>query len=310
MELRHLRYFVAVAEELHFRRAAERLYVAQPAVSEQIRKLEAELGVRLFDRTHRSVSLTGPGQALLVEARRVLHQAELAQLAARNARDTAGARLRIGYVPDALPPSVPRALQHLTCAAPRVEVSLEAGATLAHIQAVRDQRLDAVVVGLPAPTKGLRATTLGHQPLVAALPMSDPRGLEPELTLEELDPERLVMLPRDANPALHDAVLSLCRDAGLSPTFVEAAEARVEAVLLAVAAGGGAALLPGAITERYAAPGVRLVELAGAQPAFECAVLTNPDSEHLATQAFLHAVARGAKVRSAEPAERLQFAAA
>jgi DNA-binding transcriptional LysR family regulator len=309
MELRHLRYFVAVAEELHFRRAAERLYVAQPAVSEQIRKLEAELGVRLFDRTHRSVALTGPGQALLVEARRVLHQADLAQLAARNARDSAGARLRIGYVPDALPPSVPRALAHLTSAAPRVEVSLEAGATHSLIQAVRDQRLDAVVVGLPAPAKGLRATTLGHQPLIAALPLSDPRGLEPELTLEQLDPERLVMLPRDANPALHDAVLTLCRQAGLSPSFVEAAEPRVEAVLLAVAAGGGAALLPGAITERYAAPGVRLVELADAEPAFEVAVLTHPDAEHLATQAFLHAVARAAKVRPAEPAERLQVAA-
>ena len=118
MELRHLRYFVAVAEELHFRRAAERLYVAQPAVSEQIRKLEAELGVRLFDRTHRSVALTQAGSALLVEARRVLHQAEVAQLAARNAHDAAASKLRIGYVPDALPASVPRALQELASEAP------------------------------------------------------------------------------------------------------------------------------------------------------------------------------------------------
>src|SRR5919205_1661607 len=81
MELRHLRYFVAVAEELHFRRAAERLYVAQPAVSEQVRKLESELGVRLFDRTHRSVSLTEAGVALLEEARPVLRHAGIAQAA-------------------------------------------------------------------------------------------------------------------------------------------------------------------------------------------------------------------------------------
>ena len=113
MELRHLRYFVAVAEELHFRRAAERLHVAQPAVSEQVRKLEQELGVRLFDRTQRSVSLTTAGLALLEEARHVLRHAEVAQQAARNARDHATMRLRIGYLSDSLPASVPRALRHL-----------------------------------------------------------------------------------------------------------------------------------------------------------------------------------------------------
>jgi DNA-binding transcriptional LysR family regulator len=302
MELRHLRYFVAVAEELHFRRAAERLYVAQPAVSEQIRKLEAELGVRLFDRTHRSVALTNPGSALLVEARRVLHQAEVAQLAARNARDAAGSRLRIGYVPDALPGSVPRALQDLASVAPRIDVALETGTTLSLVQAVHDQRLDAAVVALPAPTRGLRVSSLGPQSLVAALPAADVRGHEPELTLERLDPQRLVMLPREANPALYDAVVALCRTAGLSPSLVEAAEPRVEAVLLAVAAGGGTALLPASVTERYAAPGVRLVPLAGAEPAFESAVLTQPDTDSLAVHGFLRAVTRAAKPRPSAPA--------
>ena len=116
MELRHLRYFVAVAEELHFRRAAERLHVAQPAVSEQIRKLEEELGVRLFDRTQRRVSLTEAGEVLLGEARTLLRQAEAARLAARNALDLATSRLRIGYMPASLPASVPHALQRLAAA--------------------------------------------------------------------------------------------------------------------------------------------------------------------------------------------------
>jgi DNA-binding transcriptional LysR family regulator len=304
MELRHLRYFVAVAEELHFRRAAERLYVAQPAVSEQIRKLEAELGVRLFDRTHRSVALTGPGKALLAEARRVLHLANAAQQAARNANDRIGARLHIGYVPDVLPSSVPRALQHLAAAAAGIDISLETGTTLSLLAAVRDGSVHAAVVALPAPTKGLRITTLGSQPLVAALSANEARALDDGLTLERLDPERLVVLQRDANPALHDAVISRCRSAGIAPRLVEAAEPRVEAVLLAVAAGGGAALLPASISERYAVPGVRLVELAGAEPAFEVAVVTQLEIEHLSTQAFLRAVTHAAR-----PAPRLPLAA-
>jgi DNA-binding transcriptional LysR family regulator len=308
VELRHLRYFVAVAEELHFRRAAERLYVAQPAVSEQIRKLEAELGVRLFDRSQRSVSLTQAGAALLVEARRVLHQAVVAQRAAREAQDSAGSKLRIGYVPDALPACVPRALQALAAVAPPVDVSLEAGRTNQLIQSLRDRRLDAVIVGLPAPAKGLHATSLGHQSLVVAVPAGSSDATMPEPTLERLDPERLVMLPRDANPALHDAVVALCREAGLTPTFVEASEPRVEAVLLAVAAGAGAALLPASVAQRYATPGVRLVDLFDAEPAFEAAVLTRPDHDSLAIQRFLHAVSHMAKRRPVA-SMRLQAAA-
>src|SRR6476620_9589821 len=106
VELRHLRYFVAVAEELHFRRAAERLHVAQPAVSEQVRKLEAELGVLLLNRTHRSVSLTDAGAAMLVEARRVLGQAEVAERVAKQTDRRAAGRLRMGYALDSLPAAV------------------------------------------------------------------------------------------------------------------------------------------------------------------------------------------------------------
>src|SRR4051812_155450 len=151
MELRHLRYFVAVAEELHFRRAAERLHVAQPAVSEQVRKLEEELGVRLLNRTQRSVSLTGPGAAMLQEARRVLQQADRAQAAARAAGEAEAMGLRIGYLPGALPASVPQALQDLATSMPLADVSLETGGARSLIQEVADGRVDAAVVSLPAP---------------------------------------------------------------------------------------------------------------------------------------------------------------
>jgi DNA-binding transcriptional LysR family regulator len=295
MELRHLRYFVAVAEELHFRRAAERLYVAQPAVSEQIRKLEAELGVRLFDRTHRSVCLTEAGKAFLAEARRVLQLADAAQHAARTASERSRARLRVGYVADVLPSSVPRAFQHLAAGSPAMEISLETGTPLSLIVGVREGMLDAAVVSLPAPTNGLRVTTLGAQSLVVALPAAAARGREGGVTLEHLDPERLIVLQRAANPALHDVVVSLCHSARVAPALIEAAEPRVETVLLEVAAGGGIALLPASVGERYAVPGVRLIELIAAQPVLESAVVTRRDVEHLSTQAFLHVVSHTAK---------------
>ena len=171
MELRHLRYFVAVAEELHFSRAAERLHVAQPAISEQIRKLEEELGVRLLNRTKREVSLTEAGAALLSEARRVLHQVDIARLATHDLRDRSAARFRIGYTPASLPTAVPRALQRVAASITGLEATLEPGFGLELIAAVRHERLDVAIVCLPAPTAGLRTTELGQERAVAAFPV-------------------------------------------------------------------------------------------------------------------------------------------
>jgi DNA-binding transcriptional LysR family regulator len=305
MELRHLRYFVAVAEELHFRRAAERLHVAQPAVSEQVRKLEQELGVRLFDRTQRSVALTTAGGALLEEARRVLRAAESAMQAARSAGDTATMALRIGYLPDALPAVVPRALRRLTASAPRVQVELETGPALRLIEDLRARRLDAVVASLPAPTNGLRILQLGGERAVAVLPAVHPLAVEPTVTLERLAPERIVMLPPATNPAFRNAVIAMCRDAGLAPTFVELPEPRVENALLAVAAGAGLALLPESVAERHAAPGIRLVPVQAAGPAIHNALLTHPDDDSIATVAFQRALTHALRDRANDDARRL-----
>src|ERR1700742_2964952 len=127
MELRHLRYFVAVAEELHFRRAAERLHVPQPAVSEQVRKLERELGVDLLERTPRKVTLTEAGVCMLEESRRVLALADRAQQCARNACCQADERLRVGYAATALPASALRALREVRGSSCCTETSLRPG---------------------------------------------------------------------------------------------------------------------------------------------------------------------------------------
>jgi DNA-binding transcriptional LysR family regulator len=301
MELRHLRHFVAVAEELHFRRAAERLHVAQPAVSEQIRKLEQELGVRLFDRSHRSVSLTVAGAAMLDEARRTLRQADVAAQAARTARDRAALRLRLGYLPDSLPGTVARALRQLAGALPSLAVDLEAGPPHSLIDGLRTGRLDAVVSSLPAPTAQLRITPLGPQRPLAALPVGHPQAVNSAVVLEWASRDRLVVLPQEMNPAFRQAVVAMCRSAGVSPTLFEVAD--VEQALLTVAARAGTALLPESVAERHVASGIRFLPVRGAEAAFETAVLTVPGQENQATAGFLRAVARAGRRESPSAAD-------
>jgi DNA-binding transcriptional LysR family regulator len=305
VELRHLRYFVAVAEELHFRRAADRLHVAQPAVSEQIRKLELELGVRLFERTQRAVSLTEPGAAMLDEARRVLRQADVAVCAARSAHDESACRLRLGYLPDSLPSAVPRALRRLANAVPKPDVELESGDAHRLVEDLRRGLLDAVVTSLPAPVKGLRVTPLGHQHAIAAIPAGHPQAISTTVVLEWSTREPLIVLPRAVNPPFHAAVLAMCTAAGLSPTFVQAES--VAHALLKVSAGIGIALLPESAAEHGVGHGVRFLPIRGAEPAFSCAVLSDPVAETPITQAFLRAVSQAASPR-AEDAARHEVA--
>ncbi|HVX33977.1 MAG TPA: LysR substrate-binding domain-containing protein [Solirubrobacterales bacterium] len=305
MELRHLRYFVAVAEELHFRRAAERLHVAQPAVSEQVRKLEDELGVELLERAPRRVRLTEAGAAMLEESRRVLQLAERARDSARSARCNAAARLRVGYAATALPASVLRALRAVRASPCCTETTLRPGPSTELVQSVRDGSLDAAVVPLPAPGMGLRVTRLGDQHTVASLPAGHACAARPSVPLEHLVPDRIIVLPREENRPFYDSILAACHRAGISPTLVERPD--VEQVLLAVASGDGLALLPDSVVDRYVAPGVRFVPLEHAEPSFAIGVLTRRDRDHEPTASFLRGLARP---RLATPPEPLVAAAA
>jgi DNA-binding transcriptional LysR family regulator len=182
---------------------------------------------------------------------------------------------------------------------PHLETTMEPGTGLDLVDAVRAQELDAAVVSLPAPTAGLRVTPLGDQRAVAVFPVGHDHAVRPQVRLEQIAPERIVVLPREADRPFYDAVIAACRNAGVSPTLVEMPDGQVERALLAVASGAGMAVLPECVSERYAAAGVRFVPVDGGSPVLATAVVSRRDTEHIPTVAFLRAVAQASARRAA-----------
>ena len=248
MDLRRLAYFVTVADTLHFRRAAAQLHLAQPALSQQIRVLERELGAQLFERTNRRVELTPAGSALLPEARALLAQAERASsLAARVARGEVG-ELRVGFTSAAaLTDAVTRIVLAYRQRWPDVRLRIDELTTREQLTAMVERRLDvAFVRGVEAPSlpPNLRAIQLFEDALVVALPPRHPlAGSSRPLALRTLSQEPFVMYPHDSGTGIHDQVLALCRRAAFAPRVAQ--EARSAATLIGlVAAGLGVSLVP------------------------------------------------------------------
>jgi DNA-binding transcriptional LysR family regulator len=218
MELRQLEYFVAVAEELHFGRAAERLHIGQPAVSQQLRRLEREFGAELFDRSPRHVRLTAAGQSLLPEAREVLAAVARARAAVAAVPEVRAATLRLG-TSTGLGEHLERLLDTLARLAPDVGVELTAAPTAERLDQVADGQLDAAFVRGPVQDegRGLRAVALWRDPLLAALPARHPLAARDHVTFADLAALPLRLTSRRANPALVDLVVSAFHDAGCEP---------------------------------------------------------------------------------------------
>ncbi|OAR22640.1 LysR family transcriptional regulator [Streptomyces sp. ERV7] len=218
MELRQVRYFVAVAEELHFGRAAQRLHIVQPTVSQQVRRLERELGLDLFDRTTRRVTLTAAGAAFLPHARAVLTAERVALDAMaghRAARDTV---LRIG-TSVGLGTRLEHVLASLAESAPDLTVELTSSPTANRLQAVREGELDAAFVRGVDRGQGLDLVPVWQDPLVVALPASHPLATGTAVHLADLAALPLRIVPRENNPHLVDLVVAACADAGFAPVL-------------------------------------------------------------------------------------------
>lgn len=217
MELRHLRYFVAVAEELHFGHAALRLNTSQPSLSQQIQDLERELRVSLFLRTKRSVALTPAGARFLKEARDILASAERAAGLAREAARGEARRLSIGISPETDWIFLGKALRLFAEHAPSVNVVFQNLTAEDQVAALRGGRIDVGFVGLPLEAEGLVTETTGRTRLVVALPEKHPLARKKDLRLEDLSKETYVLWPRHLSPGAYDQLLGIFRRAGFGP---------------------------------------------------------------------------------------------
>jgi DNA-binding transcriptional LysR family regulator len=262
-DLRAMRQFVAVAEELHFGRAARRLGMAQPPLSQAIRRLEEALGCPLFERTRRKVELTAAGRVYRDEAKRTLVQAEEAVRLARRAASDDLALLSVGFVSAALYRVLPAVLRAHRARFPDVEIRLDERATDLQVGGLQDGSLDLGFVTPPVQNaSGLTIETISRERFILAVPASGPFRDRGEVPLAELAPQSFVFFPHVQGPALHGRVMSACREAGFLPRIVQEAR-QMHTVLSLVAAGLGVSLVPeGARTMRV--EGVRFVGLIGA----------------------------------------------
>jgi DNA-binding transcriptional LysR family regulator len=214
VEVRQLRYFVAVAEELHFGRAAERLHVAQPAVSQQVGRLERELGVRLLERTSRRVALTGDGKRLLDEARAALAAVDRVHTVAADLSAGRAAVLRVGTTPG-VGPRLSRAATRWRADVPDLTLVLVDGTVAEHIAALRAGELDIALVRGMVGTPDLQAVEVWREPLQVLLPAAHPAAAAPAVPVAALAGLTLRLPDRASDPALHDALLAACSAAGI-----------------------------------------------------------------------------------------------
>jgi DNA-binding transcriptional LysR family regulator len=250
MELRHLRYFIAVAEELHFGRAALRLQVAQPPLSRQIQDLEREVGAALLERTKRRVALTPAGHAFLERARRSLEQANLAVTAARRAARGQSGSLSVGFVGSATYGLLPQVLRRFRRQSPDVELVLVEMGSTAQQRAVAEGRLDLGLIRIPKDRAGLDPSlaelVLQREPLVICLPRNHPLAQSDPLPLAAMRDEPFILFPREERPSYSDLVLDACAKAGFAPTIAQQTQEMQTAVSL-VAAGIGVTLVPDSV---------------------------------------------------------------
>jgi DNA-binding transcriptional LysR family regulator len=261
MELRHLRYFVIVAEEQNVSRAARRLHVSQPPLSRQIRDLEEELGLALFQRTAKSVTLTEAGKCFLSEARAVLLRAEAAVQKVRTMVKGDRGELRIGYAPSLTTEMLPTALRRFEQESPGSKVSLHDLSSEECLQKLTVGKLDLALTVPPqrSAMRGLHFEKLSSHPIACALPSSHRLARRRSLRLTELQSEKFLVYARQDYPEYHEVLDKVFRTASFTPRAMEEYDG-VTGLISALVAGRGVAMVPTSI-KRLAGTCLKLIPL-------------------------------------------------
>jgi len=286
VELRQLRYFVVLTEELHFGRAASRLFIVQPALSKQIASLEKELGAELFVRTKRHVELTLAGRALLADARQILAQVDgvsaRAQLASRG---EVGA-LDIGFIVPVLYDLLPYMLRRYRAAYPNVELNFHELHTRDVVDGVLGRDLHIGFTRLPVSAGAdLRVHPLVEEPLLVAMPEDHPAAAKETVALADLATENFILITRSAEPELHDVHVATCAAAGFTPRAAHQVDRTTVAVGL-VASGLGMCFVPAAL-QLAPHPGVAYRVLDTPRTSITIGAIWHPDSADPVLQRFL-----------------------
>jgi DNA-binding transcriptional LysR family regulator len=288
VELRHLRYFVAVAEELHFGRAAQRLGIVQPALSKQIAALERELGVPLFSRTRRAVSITEAGQALYEEARNILQRAGHAAETAKLTESGALGSLAIGFIGPAMWNILPDLMRQHRDRVPGMHFRLHELSSDAIVEQVRDGILDVGFIRPFGHDEVVEIRTILREPFAIVVPEGHPLAKEEVVDLAAAAKETFVLVSRKQSPGYFDQCLALCQSYGFSPVVIEEGNTG-GAMFGMVAAGLGVTLVP-ATSDAVQWPQIAFRPLTKSEPLVDLAIAYRRDDEGAALAAFLETV--------------------
>ncbi|MCA6111282.1 LysR family transcriptional regulator [Bradyrhizobium cenepequi] len=287
MELRHLRYFVAVAEELHFTRAAERLGMKQPPLSLQIRQLETELGTRLFRRLTRGIELTETGMLLLDDARRILDQVERTKASVLSRARGESGGIHVGFAGATyFQPLVPGIIRAYRERYPGVLLSPQQSNTPQLVSELRTGEIDTAFIRPPiSDSEELAILPLIEEPMLIVLPAVHSLANRDAVPVAALAQETLILFPRAIGPGLHDAIIAACQRAGFSPNLGQEAP-QIPSIVYMVAAGFGVSIVPQS-TDRIRAEGVRYLPIKGDGPVAPISLAYRRDDHSPAVRNFV-----------------------